>query len=107
MSAIEIEKPANTSHTRTSRATQYRLYTLALLVGDAVALAAAFVIAYDIRFFLDLPIFDESGVARGEQLLGALLLIPLCLVIFALFRLYDRQYLLGGTQEYARVFQAV
>jgi exopolysaccharide biosynthesis polyprenyl glycosylphosphotransferase len=34
------------------------------------------------------------------------LFIPLCLFIFKLFQLYDTHYLLGGIQEYARIFNA-
>src|SRR5581483_3841505 len=34
------------------------------------------------------------------------LVVPFCLALLALFQLYDMQYLLGGMQEYSRVFNA-
>lgn len=106
MSTYEIEQPLGKTRASISRTAQHRFYILALVVGDSLALALAFVAAYGARFYLNLPIFDDSGVPRLQQLEGALLLIPLCIAVFALFRLYDRQYLLGGTLEYARVFNA-
>lgn len=106
MSFYEIEKPQATARTKPARQTQHRLFLLSLVCGDALALAVAFVFAYFIRFNFDLPIFDDTGLSRIETLETLLLLIPLCLFVFALFQLYDRHYLLGGSNEYARVFNA-
>lgn len=106
MSIFEIKKPQTAARTRMSRPTQHRLFMITLVMGDTIALAIAFVAAYIVRFYFDLPIFDDTAMNPVETLEGTLLLIPVCLIIFALFQLYDWQYLLGGANEYARVFNA-
>lgn len=106
MFTFELEHAISRLRIRTGRRAQYRLFTLALVAGDAMTLALAFIAAYEIRFYFNLPLFDDTGFPQLVQLQSALLLIPLCLVVFALFQLYDTQYLLGGMQEYARVFNA-
>lgn len=106
MSIYEIEKSRAHARSKANRQTHQRLFRLALVSGDIVALTIAFSIAYLVRFYTDLPIFDSTGLGRIETLESALLLIPFCLGIFALFQLYDWQITLGGTTEYARVFNA-
>ena len=78
-------------------------YTLALPFVDAAAAVAALALAYQAR--------AGAGLG-GAQLsmeryiaLGALVMATWLLMLAAL-GLYDRERLLAGTEEYARVFQA-
>jgi exopolysaccharide biosynthesis polyprenyl glycosylphosphotransferase len=85
---------------------QRRLYRLALLVGDALAIAAAFWLAFVVRFYAGLTIFQPvTGSPHFYQGI-ILLLVPAWLVIFGVFGLYDERNLLGGNREYALVFNA-
>ncbi len=93
---IEIEK-------RISRRNQKRLLIAALLTSDILALGASFALAYWLRFEI-LPYRATYSLAFYSSVL--LLLVPVWLIVFALSHLYDERYLLGGTQEYAHVFNA-
>jgi exopolysaccharide biosynthesis polyprenyl glycosylphosphotransferase len=93
---------------RLSRGLQWRLFTFSLLFSDAIMIAFAFRIAFVVRFELALPLFqlDVAPPPSFYETLG-LSLIPVWLTIFALTGLYNRRYLLGGIQEYDRVFRAI
>lgn len=106
MSTVHAGRAARASYATLSRQTQQRLFVIALLVGDVLALGLSLAAAYQVRFNLDLAMFDESTMPQVVPLWNVLVLIPLCLVVLALFQLYDPHYLLGGMQEYARVFNA-
>jgi exopolysaccharide biosynthesis polyprenyl glycosylphosphotransferase len=90
-----------------SRANQWRLHTLALLLSDAVMIAGALTLAFWLRFELSLPIF-KIDILPSASFYGSLrlMLIVSWLVIFAFIGLYDRRHLLGGTREYEMVFRA-
>jgi len=89
-------------------AQQRRLFMAALVALDALMLAAAFGLAYWLRFGVSLEIFQHQVLpAVGFYRLAILVLIPAWLVLFRLFGLYDEHNLLGGTREYALVFNAV
>ena len=79
---------------------------MALLTSDVLSVSLAFLLAYAARFSLGLPVFKEvtPPLAFYTHLMTGL--IPLWLMTFAIYGLYDEHYLLGGTQEYARVFNA-
>ena len=67
----------------------------------------AFRMAYYVRFQLSLGFFQleaNSSITFYQKLI--LILVPSWLVIFAFAGLYDRHKLLGGTEEYALVFNA-
>ncbi len=106
MSTLEFERVSPRTAPSVNRRAQQRAYLALLIVGDCFALALAFLLAYAIRFQFDLPIFEVSSMPTSVTLWGTLLFIPICLIVLALFQLYDLQYLLGGIQEYARVFNA-
>jgi len=92
---------------RFSNRVQRQLFVFALLLADILALALAFAAAYVIRFQLGLAIF-ETDISPWPQFylqLGAALL-SVWIVLFWAFRLYDWESLLGGTREYAAIFQA-
>jgi exopolysaccharide biosynthesis polyprenyl glycosylphosphotransferase len=84
----------------------WRLMLVGVAGLDALALILTFVLAYLIRFQLDLPIFqagNESPLFYAHILLWVL---PAWLVIFVLYRLYDRRFIFVGAQEYGRVFSS-
>jgi exopolysaccharide biosynthesis polyprenyl glycosylphosphotransferase len=89
-----------------SRPARRHLLLVALLSSDVLSLGLAFLLAYAVRFSLDLPVFNEvlPSPAFYTRLVAGL--IPLWLITFVLYSLYDEHYLLGGTEEYARVFNA-
>jgi exopolysaccharide biosynthesis polyprenyl glycosylphosphotransferase len=89
-----------------SRQTQSRLLIAFLLLSDAIAIGAAFAVAYAVRFKTSLPVFQT--VISSPQLYFNLIfiLIPFWLLIFAAFGLYNEHNLLGGTREYAKTFNA-
>jgi len=92
---------------RLSHRDQRRLFILALVVSDAGLLALAFTTAYVVRFSFSLPFF-QSDFQPWTALYVRLsaVLIPVWLLAFWAFHLYDWDVLLGGTQEYAAIFQA-
>ncbi|HZQ10885.1 MAG TPA: sugar transferase [Anaerolineae bacterium] len=106
MSTIQLDRLAMGAQSALNRRAQNRVFIIALLIGDTLALAAAFLLVYEVRFDFNLAIFEESSMPLFVSRWGLLLLIPICLFALALFQLYDTQYLLGGMQEYARVFNA-
>ncbi|HSM57667.1 MAG TPA: sugar transferase [Candidatus Sulfomarinibacteraceae bacterium] len=91
-----------------SRDTQWRLFISCLFISDIIMAGAAFRLAYFVRFELGLPIFKLEVAASFPFYQNlAVFLIPLWAIIFIANGLYERNHLLGGTQEYARVFRAV
>jgi exopolysaccharide biosynthesis polyprenyl glycosylphosphotransferase len=92
---------------RISNHAQRRLLIALLFVVDVIALIGAFAAAYVLRFDFRLIVFvnDFAPLPRFYFDL-ALVLVPVWLVLFWAFRLYDWENLLGGTREYAGIFQA-
>lgn len=105
MSTLNVERVLARPYT-TNRRSQQRLYTTMLLLGDALAIGLTFLLAYIVRFEFAISLFDESDLPQRLPIYWLLPLIPPCLIILALFQLYDTQYLLGGMQEYARILNA-
>ncbi len=79
-------------------------FRLLLLAFDGSMLALAFYLAYIARFDLRIALQPEIMPSQGFYLRLVVILIPIWLVLFYLFGLYDFRHLLGGTSEYARVF---
>lgn len=90
-----------------SHRAEERWLSLALILCDSISVTAGFALAYLIRFHSGLPIFQVTELT-GFEVYGRLILVllPVWLMLFAIFQLYTPQQLLGGTQEYARVFNA-
>lgn len=90
-----------------SRRTQRRLFLVLLVLSDVILLVTAFAAAYAIRFHSGLDVFREDVVPDPSYYarLGFVLVI-VWLTLFWAFRLYDQRTLLGGTREYAAIFQA-
>jgi|FLYN01.1.fsa_nt_gi exopolysaccharide biosynthesis polyprenyl glycosylphosphotransferase len=85
-----------------------RLARVVLMMLDAGTVGLAFLLAYHIRFLsIFAGIFDPRGATDAPfYSLYVYLLIPLWIVLFAMFRLYDPSVLFGGLQEYMSVFNA-
>ncbi len=87
--------------------TQWSLYRLTLLFSDGIMLGIAFRLAYSLRFDLNIGVFQEDAIPSLPFYQSiVLLLVPTWLVIYALSGLYNRKNLLGGTREYARLFNS-
>jgi exopolysaccharide biosynthesis polyprenyl glycosylphosphotransferase len=81
--------------------------TLVLLGVDILAVTLGFVLAYVVRFTTGWTIFRADALPAPDLYRNlALWMLPCWLAIFALFRLYDHQCTLRGTQEYANVVNA-
>lgn len=92
---------------RVARRVQWRLFTLGLVIGDALMAVMAFHLAYLVRFHTSLAIFREEVIPLQPLYEGlSYILVVIWLITFALLGLYNRRNLLGGTQEYALVFRA-
>jgi type IV secretory pathway TrbD component len=84
---------------------QWRLLTLGLVVSDFFTIGLAFWLAYLVRFQTNIPIFKLDVVpSLGFYQRMVLVMLPLWLIIFSLMGAYNRQNLLGGTQEYSLIF---
>ena len=91
---------------RTGKLRRYFWLTAILVLADAVAIAATFLLAYWLRFHN--PYWPYYSVFSADFYLRlGLTMVPAWLVLFALYRLYDPEELLGGTREYASVIGAV
>lgn len=87
---------------------QWRFFQLALAITDIGMIGLALRLAYFIRFYTDLPIFQQQVDEKFPFYQGiSLALIPFWTGIFALNSLYNRRNLMGGIQEYSLVFRAV
>ena len=106
MSTLVLERPLAYSEPFVSRRSQWHLFKLFLVVDDILALLAAFTSAYLIRFQIDFPFFEDVQASPDLHRIIILFLIPFWLLVLGAFQLYNTQYLLGGTQEYASIFNA-
>jgi exopolysaccharide biosynthesis polyprenyl glycosylphosphotransferase len=90
-----------------ARWAERHLLRIVLASVDVAAIASGFALAYLLRFEAGITFFyqpAESPVSFYTTLV--FWLIPIWLLIFAAFRLYDFEILFGGTWEYAKVFNA-
>ncbi len=90
-----------------SREAQWGIYVATLVMGDLLITGLAFWVAFQIRFNLDIPLFQVDIVPEFPfyQRLS-LLLMAGWLPIYASNGLYLRRNLLGGFQEYSLLFRA-
>lgn len=89
-----------------SPSTWKRAYQFVLLCSDALMLVLAFALAYWLRFYGGIPVFQAVIPATSHYLPLMVILIPVWLLFFAMLRLYDFQILLSGTAEYARALNS-
>lgn len=86
----------------------WRLYKIALFVSDLLMINLAFWLAYYVRFETRLPFFQYDFTPSYFfylRLTGVLSVV--LLILFVSGGLYQRRNLLGGTQEYEKVFRSV
>jgi exopolysaccharide biosynthesis polyprenyl glycosylphosphotransferase len=90
-----------------SRESQWRLFIVSLIVNDVLMIGLAFLLAYTVRFILQIPVF-QLGANPWPPYYQSLVqvLVPAWISIFAVNGLYRRCNLLGGIQEYSLVFRA-
>lgn len=84
----------------------WRRIMMLIAAGDTLALASGFGLAYLMRFWTDWAFFyaGEPRTAFYATLIA--ILIPSWMALFWLYGLYDKGNLFGGTEEYARIFNA-
>jgi exopolysaccharide biosynthesis polyprenyl glycosylphosphotransferase len=102
----EKTKPQGRQTGMLSRANQWQLFTITLVVSDALMVGLALTLAFWLRFELSLPVF-KLDVTPSAEFYGSLrfVIVISWLVIFALIGLYNRRHLLGGTKEYDMIFR--
>jgi exopolysaccharide biosynthesis polyprenyl glycosylphosphotransferase len=84
---------------------QWKILTILLVLSDVAMLGLAFRAAYFVRFQLGIPIFKlDVTPSLFYYLRLVIILTPVWLAIFIVNGLYNRQNLLGGTQEYSLIF---
>jgi exopolysaccharide biosynthesis polyprenyl glycosylphosphotransferase len=87
--------------------TKLRAFIVLLAVCDFLMVGAAFLIAYNLRFILPTAEwFDPTGTDITFYSTIVYVLIPIWLILFYLFHLYDPAVLFGGHQEYTSAFNA-
>ncbi len=87
-----------------SRKRRQMILLVVLLIGDILAIGAAFWVAYQLRFTL-LPYRAPFSLVEYQRLVFGI--IPVWIIIFSAFQLYNSNHLLGGLEEYSRVVNAV
>lgn len=80
-----------------------RLYSLALLLGDAFVLLLAFTLAYTLRVVVDKRPFAEQ-ITSDAFLQTALIVIPIWIVIFGFIGLYASRIYVKRLTEWGRLF---
>ena len=84
----------------------WRLFTAGLVVGDALALATAFLIAYLVRFKTPIPFLEDVPHSILSYSTVILWSVPIWMGLFAGYRLYDRHHVFAGMEEYTRLANA-
>lgn len=79
---------------------------LALVSLDGLTLVAAFALAYLIRFKTGLPLLETPTHSVAFYSSVVFWAVPAWLLLFAVYRLYDRRRLFAGSQEYLRIANA-
>ena len=104
---IAVSKKIKKANSLIPRNTQWALYVVALVISDAMMTFFAFWVAYYFRFVAFERFFDQTATVSFSTYRFLLLSMPfLWLVIYAINGLYAKDNLLGGTQEYSKVFSS-
>jgi exopolysaccharide biosynthesis polyprenyl glycosylphosphotransferase len=89
-----------------ARKNEWILTLTSLAFGDALCIALGFYLAYALRFWTGWEVFQEGSMQPELYSLLIGVLVPVWILLYALYGLYSRRYIFGGTQEYARIFNA-
>ena len=104
---IAVSKKIKKANSLIPRSMQWSLYVASLLLSDALMTFLAFWLAYNFRFVTFTKLFDQSGTVSFATYSFLLYSMPfLWLAIFGFNGLYAKDNLLGGTQEYSKVFRS-
>lgn len=104
---VSVSKKIKMANSLIPRNTQWMLYVAALVLSDALMTFSAFWVAYYFRFTAFEQYFDRTSTVSFDTYRFLLYSMPLLwLVIFGVSGLYARDNLLGGTQEYSKVFSS-
>jgi exopolysaccharide biosynthesis polyprenyl glycosylphosphotransferase len=106
MASVVLDSQRTRSNSLLSRQNQRHLLVAMIVAGDIVALFLAFALAYFVRFETNLVFFEDVSFSASVHRWIIPILIPFWIAVLAAFQLYNVHYLLGGTREYARVFNA-
>jgi len=101
---IATEKTLHQPASVLSRKQRERMTVAILIVIDVMAIGIAYLAAYVLRFVM-LPYTAEFEFRVYSFLMIGM--IPVWLVIFAIYQLYDQHILFGDLREYARAIDAV
>lgn len=86
---------------------QWTVYRLLLVINDITLTLGSFMFAAWVRFNVPLSVFNlEASPTIPPLPIIIFGFVPLWLAIYASYGLYQKKSLLGGTREYASVFQA-
>jgi exopolysaccharide biosynthesis polyprenyl glycosylphosphotransferase len=88
------------------RRARWAPFIFGLVLLDASAVLLAFAIAYFTRFKAGLPLLETPPYSGAFYSNLAFWSVPIWLLLFGLFRNYDRRLLFNGFQEYAQVVNA-
>lgn len=85
-----------------------RTVRVILVLADVAIIALTFFLAYSLRFTgPTTALFDPQALSDQSYYSSfAYLLIPIWILLFYVFRMYDPAVLFGGLQEYASAFNA-
>jgi exopolysaccharide biosynthesis polyprenyl glycosylphosphotransferase len=87
--------------------TKQRLLIGALLIADIIAVSGGLLLAYAIRFPLNPGLFYVPPTPSfGKYIEIAVLLVPLWVLLFACYCLYETELLFSGTAEYGKIVSA-
>lgn len=90
-----------------SRKTQWLIFRIVLIFADILMIGLAFRVTYWIRFDLSINLFQEDALSNINYYQAlTLVFIPLWIGLFAFHGLYHEKNLLGGIQEYDRIFRS-
>jgi exopolysaccharide biosynthesis polyprenyl glycosylphosphotransferase len=104
---IAISKKIKKANALIPRAMQWYVYVLVLLISDGIMTLLAFSTAYHFRFERFVQYFDPNATVLSSTYRFLLIVMPfLWLLIFSINGLYVKENLLGGTQEYSKIFRS-
>jgi exopolysaccharide biosynthesis polyprenyl glycosylphosphotransferase len=83
------------------------LLTIALTAVDLIMVLVGFQLAYNLRFEAGINwLYRHDQSPFGLYLSLEFLLVPIWIIVFRVFGMYDFKHLFAGMQEYSRVFNA-
>jgi exopolysaccharide biosynthesis polyprenyl glycosylphosphotransferase len=107
MPRVAISKKVYNANSIIPRNIQWALYIISLIISDASMTFLALRLAFDFRFNWFVQYFDPDALASFENYRLLIYTLPfLWLLIFTFNGLYTKDFLLGGTHEYSKVFNS-